>query len=624
VRFSSATALLLGATALAALFVLFVATMPSEAPPALGQEAGTEERAELGALATLASARERASPSAASEGSTTRASAAAAPTTIAAATYLGRIVDERGIPVPHAYVGLFTMPGWVRREVYRSDAAGEVRYVVPPGLEGSPWISASCEGHENQAFDFAAFLAKQSDPERFVLVAPRGFRLHGFVRDAQGVGVPEVELRLDLASVEPTRSDAAGGFAFPAGLPPGMRSIFCLREGYIPQQRNIEIRAETPALELVLHPQRMIRGHVLDESGAPLADLVVHARGGGHGSFAKTAADGSFAVGEPIPDAPPMILEVRAGTTEPYRSEHEVAWSTTGFLITLRAPLSFELYVSDAATRAPVETFDVKLWRADVVDTSQSQHRSGPHAEGRALIEHLLRGTWTVEIEPRDDDYAAPAPFAIVVADDVSRKHFVALESRPRIPVLVRSEAGSPLADAEVRLLSVPPGFHASVWSPIDDPRLSDGQKLHHIDTQRTDAEGRAHLRGFSGAAGFVVRATHTLHAPALSAARNDTEKSIELALPLAARARFRFATPSGAIAPPTAWLTAEDGKEMRLVTAMRRSDAQLEYDGLPPGRYQLCVQWNGVLERRASERFELGAGAMHEQQVELPPPSTR
>ncbi|MBL8899281.1 MAG: carboxypeptidase regulatory-like domain-containing protein [Planctomycetes bacterium] len=623
-RTASAPALLCAATALAALFVLFVATMPSEAPRSLDQEAGTEELSELGALATLASARERASTSAASDGSTTRASAEAAPPALAVASYLGRIVDERGVPVPHAYVGLFTMPGWVRREVFRSDATGEVRYVVPPGLEGSPWISASCEGHENQAFDFAAFLAKQADPERFVLVAPRGFRLHGFVRDVQGVGVPEVELRLDLGSVEPTRSDAAGSFAFPAGLPAGTRTVTCRREGYIPRQRTIEIRAETPALEFVLHPQRMIRGHVLDETGRALADLTIHARGDRCSSFTKTAADGSFAIGEPIPDAPPMILEVRAGATEPYRSEHELAWGTSGFLITLRAPLSFELFVSDAATRAPVEHFDVKLWRADVVDTSQGQQRSGPHAEGRAVFEHLLRGTWTVEIEPHGGDYATPALFAIVVADDVSRKHFVALERRPRIPVLVRSEAGSPLADAEVVLLSIPPGFQASVWSPIDDPRLSDGQKLHRIDTQRTDAEGRAHLRGFSGAAGFAVRATHALHAPSLRAAPSATESGIELALPLAARARFRFATPSGAIAPPTAWLTAEDDDAARLVTQVQRSAMQLAYDGLPPGRYQLCVQWNGVLERRASESFELRSGATHEQQVELPPPSAR
>lgn len=612
---------LAGVTILAGLLVFVVAT-PGDAPSTLDGTRGAEEPSSRTALTSAAPGRDRAPGSASSESSATRRSAEETPHTLAPATYMGRIVDERGLPVPHAYVGLFTMPGWVRREVFRSDAAGEVRYIVPPGLEGSPWISASCEGHENQAFAFAEFLARQADPERFVLVAPRGFRLHGVIRDAQGVGVPDAELRLDLGSVEPTRSDAAGHFAFPAGLPAGMRSVFCLREGYIPQRRNVEIRAETPALEFVLHPQRTIRGHVLDETGKPLADLTVHARGGRHSSFAKTAADGSFTIGEPVPDAPPMSLEVRAGTTESYRSDHELAWGTTGFLITLRAPLSFELYVSDAATRAPVEHFDVQISRSDLVDTSQSQRRSGPHAEGRAHFEALLRGTWAVRILPNDPDHAAPAPFAVVIADDVSRKHFVALERRPRITVLVRDPAGEPLADAEVLLLSVPPGFAPSVWSPIDDPRFGDGQRLQRIDGQRTDAAGRALLRGFSGSAGFALRASHSTTAPALLAAPSAADTVIELPAP--ARARFRFATPSGAIAPPTAWLTVEDGEATRRVPAVQRSDSELAYDGLPPGRYQLCVQWNGVLERRTSERFELGAGATHEQQVELPPPSAR
>jgi hypothetical protein len=623
VRTASVLLSLAGATILAGLLV-FVASTPSDAPSTLEGTRGAEEPSSRGALASASPGRDRSPRSASSESSATRRSAEEEPTTLAPATYLGRIVDERGLPVPHAYVGLFTMPGWVRHEVFRSDAAGEVRYVVPPGLEGTPWISASCEGHENQAFDFAEFLARQADRERFVLVAPRGFRLRGFVRDAQGVGIPDAELRLDLGSVEPTRSDAAGGFAFPAGLPPGLRNVFCLREGYIPERRSVEVRAETPALEFVLYPQRRIRGHVLDESGTPLADLTVHARGGRHSTFAKTAADGSFAIGEPVPDAPPMILEVRASATEPYCSEHELAWGTTGFLITLRAPLPFELYVSDAATRASVEHFDVQISRSDIIDTSQSARLSGPHADGRARFEGLLRGTWAVRILPRDPDYAAPAPFAIVIADDVSRKHFVALERRPRIAVLVRDPAGKPLADAEVLLLSVPPGFAPTVWSPIDDPRFGDGQRLQRIDAQRTDAAGRALLRGFSGSAGFALRASHSTTAPALLAAPSAGGAETVIELPPPARARFRFATPSGAIAPPTAWLTVEDGEAAPLVTAVQRSDAQLDYTGLPPGRYQLCVHWNGVLERRPSERFELDAGAAHEQRVELPPPSAR
>jgi hypothetical protein len=614
---------LAGAAILAGLLT-YVASTPSDAPSALTGSRDADAPSSRHALTPAAPARERAAASTSSATSATRSSVEEAPRTLAPATYLGRIVDERGLPVPHAYVGLFTMPGWVRREVFRSDAAGEVRYVVPAGLEGSPWISASCEGHENQAFDFAEFLAEQADPEHFVLVAPRGFRLHGVVRDGQGVGVPDVELRLDLGSVEPTRSDAAGGFAFPAGLPAGTRTVFCLCEGYIPQRRNVEIRAETPALEFVLHPQRRIRGHVLSETGTPLADLTVHARGGRHNTFAKTAADGSFVIGEPVPEAPPMSLEVRAGATEPYRSEHELAWGTSGFLITLRAPLSFELYVTDAATRAPVEDFDVQISRSDLVDTSQSQRRSGPHAEGRVHVEALLRGTWAVSIRPNDPDYAAPAPFAVVIADDVSRKHFVALEHRPRVAVRVRNATGEPLADAEVLLLVAPPDFTPTVWSPIDDPRLADGQKLQRIDAQRTDAEGRALLRGFSGRASFVLRVSHPTSAPTLRAAPSAAGAEIEIELPPAARARFRFATPSGAIAPPTAWLTAEDGDATRLVTAVQRSETQLAYDGLPPGRYQLSVQWNGILERRASERIELGAGATHEQIVELPLPSGR
>ncbi len=123
--------------------------------------------------------------------------------------------------------------------------------------------------------------------------APATVQATGVVRTSQGVAVPGATLRLvDLASGRAwvTWTDENGKFEFP-GLPAGRYRIEAQQLGFEPSSKEIELAAQTPAVELALHIAPLAAPEA-EAQPKPLAEAASDKKAGSKNAEAAPATPG--------------------------------------------------------------------------------------------------------------------------------------------------------------------------------------------------------------------------------------------------------------------------------------------------------------------------------------------
>ncbi len=334
--------------------------------------------------------------------------------------------------------------------VHTADADGRVHLELAPGnVRATAWSAQAC------ALPVRARLALGS-PARLELALEPAYPVAGRVLDARtGAPVAGAEVALwTFAERDTVVSDANGSFLhprFPARAP--AQQIAARAPGYGVAVRYLRIDADgawkipgrtadeqslrgtgTPWVELVLVPERVVRGRVRDEHGRPLAGARVAAEGFFHAQAAvatrdsreaRSGADGSFALAGLRSDIGHSLLVEAQGRAAARRElEAGAAEIDAGELVLARETVLSGVVIDPAGR--PVAGIEVVLREAEpepvpgaggldvAVRVQGRERRATTTALGTFLFEGL-----------------APQPFTLALAHEAGAQDELPLQPRP-------------------------------------------------------------------------------------------------------------------------------------------------------------------------------------------------
>ncbi len=222
-------------------------------------------------------------------------------TLIAIGEVAGRLVDERGKPVPHAAVALVrgtrTFRGLAGSgQRLTSDAQGRYRLDhLEPGPVTLQAVAPGTLAVESAGFELVAG-GGLAIPD---LVLPRGAAIEGRVTTADGRPAPGARVRRTdgRTGFLPDREAVAGGDGTYrlAGLPEGRQRIVVEHSDHPAGSASLDVRGGINHLDLQLGEGYAVSGVVTGGDGRPLAGaaLTLSATAGEHRT--ESAADGAFA-----------------------------------------------------------------------------------------------------------------------------------------------------------------------------------------------------------------------------------------------------------------------------------------------------------------------------------------
>lgn len=383
----------------------------------------------------------------------------------------GSLVDQDGVPIPHAPVGM----RWAR------PPAGTV------GLEPLRPGSRSTETGARGEFSFEELTPGQvelfSRPDGFLpgestaitlpaggevtgvrLVLARGAVVAGRVFGPDGGPVAGAELRVESAT---TLSAAEGAFRL-EGVPPGQQVLYAYHPDYRRQVRELHVEPGDNAVDLYLEDGWSVSGRTVDEAGRAVAGARVELRpdradavtgyrttsdadGGfrivvfAEGTFRATATHDGYAPGEV------GGLEVRASSLD-------------GVEVTLSRGLSV---VGRILGLQPEELAGVTIAaRREGASEEDGEVGGGVDLSGRFAVEHLAPGDWRIQGEL---DGGRRHAAVTVTLDGATREVSRDLEFGSGLRLTGRLlYAGDPIAGAHVLLSGLTATGDRSVLSGHD------------------------------------------------------------------------------------------------------------------------------------------------------------
>ncbi len=257
----------------------------------------------------------------------------------------GRVVTPAGHPVAAARVRLVRLstaggdgppPDAGRRASALSGADGSFRFA------GSPAGFWELRAEHPEQGEGSLVLRNPLPRVAVVVVAPPlALPVEGVVRSADGAPIHAAEVTVRVAGLGPfggaalrTRTDARGAFRLtvPGPGPWDVTAAPAVEEGAVFGARGdglpsdpVEVTAPAAGLEIVLRAGESVEGRCVDETGAPLAGVVLsllHAsREGSHPTaHARTGVDGRFRL-EGLAPGPHVLFAApaadRDGTSRP-------------------------------------------------------------------------------------------------------------------------------------------------------------------------------------------------------------------------------------------------------------------------------------------------------------------
>lgn len=264
----------------------------------------------------------------------------------------GRVVDLAGRSLADARV---TSPGASRTAV-RTDADGRFRL---GGLPDQEWVTlqAELEG-------FAPGMTHGTLADELEIRLAPGVRVEGRVLAPGRVPTSFVRVALGYApwNDPPLEAwtDADGRFSV-EGVTPGATKLWVSRRGFAEDSRPITVAAGAAPLEILLEPEHVLGGLVLDGRGAPCAGALVVAEDGRNAGrmfvqATRTGTDGRFRL-ERLP-----AIDVRLGIDahgHARLSEQVPVVDREDLVLRLEPRAGFAGRVVDAASGAPIPAFTV-------------------------------------------------------------------------------------------------------------------------------------------------------------------------------------------------------------------------------------------------------------------------
>jgi len=450
---------------------------------------------------------------------------------------LGRVVDEDDRPLAGVTVRLLAVRVWAEgHEIPRlsgpypyhgwevlTSADGGFRVEGPPPTAERQMLTLTPDDfHDSERVFFGQGEPRQQPGIRAGETDLGTFRLattgviRGFVFDEDGHPIEGAEL--DVGS-EPSLTIGRGGLSDGNGafvvahVKPGTHGIEAEAEGYLSvflKPVEVEAGRVTDGIEFVLQRAPTIAGRVIDEAGAPLADVRLWGwpQSSGSGAGARTALDGSFTLH--LPQHEPYTLEAELDGYASYGvDDHTTHYppGTDDIEIVLGRGHMTLFRVVDAETGEPLERFGLR-----VIQGSGVSHGSPPRLRDHPGGE--------VELGARPED------FLEVVADGFKEVDGFVQHDAPDTNVMtirltrgvtvtgrVVDAAGHPQENALVQLTA---GRTTSMISSQGD-RARDGFRVRHgarTLSATTDASGRFGIVGASPGE-FLLEARGDAGAPA-------------------------------------------------------------------------------------------------------------
>ncbi|MBL8803461.1 MAG: carboxypeptidase regulatory-like domain-containing protein [Planctomycetes bacterium] len=306
---------------------------------------------------------------------------------------LGRVVDELGQPISGLVVRLSAFKSWSPRakpprlsgpyefvgfEV-ATDSAGAFRFEVPTPTNDLVQLSMEADVYRDVLY---AHFSTQATQGRAPLVAGDNdlglFELkstgaiEGFVRDTNGAPIELAAVTLtnlpDPTLQRRALTDATGRYVM-GHVMPGEFGLSCQaldRLGQVKNPVKVEARRTTYGVDFSLAEAPLLRGVVVEESGAPIsgASLVGWPSTSGTLANAMTEMDGAFTVS--LPQDQPYSLECKRDGFEPFgvgERNRTYAPGTKDIRIVLRTAARTRFRVVDARDGAPLERFGIAITR---------------------------------------------------------------------------------------------------------------------------------------------------------------------------------------------------------------------------------------------------------------------
>lgn len=218
----------------------------------------------------------------------------------------GRLIDKSsGKPISEFQAG-----------VSLSRSGGGRVFVMPPQLEsftsddgtftlehvpaGAMTIVGEAPGYASARSNVTVEEGKTI--ENVELALEPAVRLVGRVTGPTGAPLADVRIRsVPTTSTGPTfgfagdsvSTNAAGEYSF-AGLPSGEAAFAFEHEAYASARKTVTLSGRETRLDVQLAPGLAVRGMVVDENGAPVAEAEVEAIGAGNFDRVRTNAGGEF------------------------------------------------------------------------------------------------------------------------------------------------------------------------------------------------------------------------------------------------------------------------------------------------------------------------------------------
>lgn len=554
---------------------------------------------------------------------------------------LGRVVDELGQPINGLVVRLSAFKSWSPRakpprlsgpyefvgfEV-ATDSAGAFRFEVPTPTNDLVQLSMEADVYRDVLY---AHFSTQATQGRAPLVAGENdlgvFELkstgaiEGFVRDTNGAPIELAAVTLtnlpDPTLQRRALTDATGRYVM-GHVMPGEFGLSCQaldRLGQVKNSVKVEARRTTYGVDFTLAEAPLLRGVVVDESGAPIsgASLVGWPSTSGTLANAMTEMDGAFTVS--LPQDQPYSLECKRDGFEPFgvgERNRTYAPGTKDIRIVLRTAARTRFRVVDARDGAPLERFGIAITRERFTQPPlgglNTFSRGEVELAATAGLDQVVVHApgFQVTFGPVKHDTPTEAVQTVRLKPASSVRGRVLRDGEPVAGALVTLDQGHP----EMRLVDGLPTVIAGSFRALEHRRKSgrcDGEGRFVFDGV---ADGLCRVSAQDGSGAHVV-------SPVVELAGGQEHDFGDLSLNPGGVVVGRVIVPPG---------RALDGIEVELDGTHGgnkvRTDATgaFRFDGVRPGEHHVQAL-ERLGQHTASERvrFELAEGATHELELDL------
>lgn len=373
------------------------------------------------------------------------------------ATLRGRCVDENGAPLAGCKV---TLHGWEansqRMDKWLADHADAPQRKDPPAITTAAdgvfvftfWppppfqftVDVRQDGRGTMGGRWST-IAEGSTKDVGDVRMGSGVQVRGRVVDDKGTPCEKeyVTLRRQgtggaRGNMEPrwgeqTVSKADGGFVLRDWLEPGDYEV-STQKGELQSPKKVQLVAERreEVLELVVRvrpPSETISGRVLDEAGAPVHGIEIEDRSAFGHSRASSGRDGTFKLEQRnAGGAKRASLVLSSREHEVDEAPREVAWGTQDVEFRVRKAAALTIRVTDEQG-APIDSYLVRLIpqnRGRWSSLDSEPRAKGKHEDGTVVIPGLTRGDWLLMVE-----FAAASGFCTLQRDftqDAGPKRF--------------------------------------------------------------------------------------------------------------------------------------------------------------------------------------------------------